>query len=338
MRVTRLLHFFCITLSLSALQSCFVIRQIFAPAPSSEPLSAHFVTSDIDNFWKSYDAAREAIQKGDTQAVIKTFDNSYFSKASVGLQDFEELRFGSREKYCKLVMRMTKYYDTIRTESLKIRDLDSVLRQLLFVLKKLYPEAVFPDIYFVVGMLTSGGTLSNTGLIIGTEFYSLPKNFDRNIFFKNPWYRLVTQPIDKLKYIIAHELIHSQQPSLRFSATRPRTLLEQSIQEGGADFVCELIAGATINDHVREFAEPHERELWKEFTLTMNSSDYSRWLYNGSNSTDRPADLGYWIGYRICKIYYEHTTNKHEALRTILTINDAAEFLKISGYAETIAK
>jgi hypothetical protein len=320
------------------LQSCFITRQIFTSPPSSDPSAAKFITTDVENFWKAYDIAREAIQKGDTQTVVNTFESLYFAKATLGLQDFESLRIRSRESFAKSIIISRRYYDTIRTQALKVRDLDSAIRQPFFTLKKVYPESVFPDIYFVMGMLSSGGTLSGSGLLIGTEFYSLPANLDKNTFFKNPWFRSVTQSSDQLKYIIAHEIIHSQQPFLQFSGIRASTLLEQSLREGAADFVSELIAGATINNHVREFANPREKELWKEFEPIMNGTDYSRWLYNGSNSTDRPADLGYWIGYQICKAYYNRTADKHEALKEILTMNDAAQFLKASGYAESLAK
>lgn len=335
----QLYRCFFLALLTLVLQSCFITRQIFTSPPSSDPSAAKFITTDVENFWKAYDIAQEAIQKGDTQTVIRVFDSLYFAKATLGLIDFEALeRIGNRRSFSETIMRSKKYYDTIRPQTLKLLDMDSVIRQHFFVFKNIYPEAVFPDIYFIIGRFSSGGTLTRTGLLIGAEFYSLPKNFDKNIFFKNPWFRNVTQTLDKLPYIIAHELIHSQQPFLRFSVLRGRTLLEQSIHEGAADFVSELIAGATINNHVREFAAPREKELWKEFESVMNGTDYSRWLYNGSNSTDRPADLGYWIGYQICKAYYNRMADKHEALKAMLTTNDAVQFLKASAYAESLAK
>ena len=35
------------------------------------------------------------------------------------------------------------------------------------------------------------------------------------------------------------------------------------------------------------------------------------WIANSEQETDdKPADLGYWVGYQICKAYYEQATNK----------------------------
>jgi hypothetical protein len=36
----------------------------------------------------------------------------------------------------------------------------------------------------------------------------------------------------------------------------------------------------------------------------MDKSDLSGWLYNGMGSAEKPGDLGYWVGYRIAKAFY----------------------------------
>ena len=37
----------------------------------------------------------------------------------------------------------------------------------------------------------------------------------------------------------------------------------------------------------------------------MAGSDVSDWLYGGTPRGDRPADLGYFVGFRIAQAYYE---------------------------------
>lgn len=110
------------------------------------------------------------------------------------------------------------------------------------------------------------------------------------------------------------------------------TLLRQSIMEGSADFVAELATGRPVRN---AYAEAHEAELWTEFDRDRHSRDYRKWLYNGRDTLargDRPPDLGYWIGYRITKTYYERASNKSDAIRQILTISDFDRFLAESGY------
>ena len=54
-------------------------------------------------------------------------------------------------------------------------------------------------------------------------------------------------------------------------------------------------------------------------------------------STDRPADLGYYIGYKIAASYYERAPAKSQAVRDILTVRDYPAFLEASGYEEKFA-
>jgi uncharacterized protein YjaZ len=84
------------------------------------------------------------------------------------------------------------------------------------------------------------------------------------------------------------------------------------------------------------FAIPREAALWQEFKGAMRGTDVTRWLYNQGSSTatpDHPGDLGYFIGYRIAEAYYAKQTDKVAALRDIIEIRDADDFLARSGYS-----
>ena len=51
-----------------------------------------------------------------------------------------------------------------------------------------------------------------------------------------------------------------------------------------------------------------------------------------SASSTRPADLGYYVGYKITQAYYTRQSDKRRALKDILQIGDFAKFLQASGY------
>jgi hypothetical protein len=115
-----------------------------------------------------------------------------------------------------------------------------------------------------------------------------------------------------------------------------KNLLEQSLIEGGADFVGERSSGGNINGRLWSFAIPNEHSLWQEFTAAMHGTDVSQWLYNQGSSTatsTRPGDLGYFIGYRIAEAYYLKQADKTAALRDIIEMKDADDFLARSGYS-----
>jgi uncharacterized protein YjaZ len=176
--------------------------------------------------------------------------------------------------------------------------------------------------------MNSAGTTSANGLLIGVEMNA--RDDSTPVDELTNWERAVTGQIANLPHIVAHELMHIQQQHNVFNAT----LLQKSLDEGSADFLGELVSGGTINRVQRAYGDAHERELWAEFRKDMNGTETSHWLYQGDQSKDRPADLGYYIGFKICEAYYRRTADKTEAVRRILHMGDPAVFLRDSGYGE----
>jgi uncharacterized protein YjaZ len=95
-----------------------------------------------------------------------------------------------------------------------------------------------------------------------------------------------------------------------------------------------LISGRNTNEPQHAYGDPREKELWSEFKKEMNGTDVSHWLFQGDQAKDRLADLGYYIGYKICESYYRNTSNKTQAVRDIVEVKDFDQFLKASGYEE----
>lgn len=299
---------------------CLLAPAAAAPANNTDPDAAKIVTDDLPRFWEAYDKAAPGF-------AAEPFDKLYLSRGTPGLQDFVKARIDSAEKLAATVQKAPKYYASIRQSTLRIPEAEPQIRAAFHALKKLYPDAVFPDVYFVIGRLTSGGTTSDRGLLIGAEMYGRTPETPTDEL--NEWLRQVLAPVENVPHIVAHELIHFQQKS-----QWKRSLLAQSIREGSADLLAELISGRHINQKVHEFANPREAELWKEFQQTMHSHDTTGWLY--TDAKDRPHDLGYWMGYKITRAYYDRATDKQQAVREIIQVRDFDEFLKKSGYGEKV--
>jgi len=138
--------------------------------------------------------------------------------------------------------------------------------------------------------------------------------------------------VDALPSIVSHELIHYQQSAP--SPWRATTLLMGAIREGSADFVAELIAGRHINAVAHDYGMKNEETLWAEFKRDMNGTDLGTWFYKDPGN-GHPNDLGYFIGYRISKAFYDKADDKHAALVRIFATSsgDAAlSLLAQSGY------
>ncbi|HEX2187996.1 MAG TPA: DUF2268 domain-containing putative Zn-dependent protease [Longimicrobiaceae bacterium] len=284
----------------------------------AHPDSARIVAEDVARFWAAVDASTEA----DRAAVLQ---REYLDRGSPGLQDMTVLRIGSAESLVESMKRFPGYYRAARASTLRAAEFEPQIREAFRRMEALYPEAVYPDVYLLVGNLSTGGTTSGRGLLIGTEVYARNEQTPDEEML--PFMRASFRSVEALPEIVAHELVHYQQ-----DYARGNTLLRQALVEGVADFVGELISGAHINPAAHAWADAHESGLWCEFREQMHGTDTSNWFYNGARATDRPADLGYNVGYRIARAYHERAADKRRAVRDMLKIQDFDAFLEASGY------
>ena len=294
-----------------------------------DPDKARLVTTDIDNFWRAYDLAKSATTTGARQEI---YQREYFDRATPGLQFFKAAKIGSLEQFVTTIERRPRYYASLRPLSLTVATFQGKVRKSLRKLKKLLPGATFPDIYFVIGRMSSAGTASEKGLMIGIDMFGRVDGMDTTEL--SDWHKQVLARMEDLPGIVAHELIHFQQTH-RFSS---HSLLELSIAEGACDFLGDMISGQMINRHLHLYGNPQEEVLWREFESEMDDKEMSNWLYNGSNAKGRPADLGYYMGYKICEAYYQNARDKKQAIQDILKIQDFHQFLTQSRYAEKFAR
>lgn len=75
----------------------------------------------------------------------------------------------------------------------------------------------------------------------------------------------------------------------------------------------------------------HEKEIETALIADEDNTDLSKWLDN--STMDKQGDLGYWVGYRIAKSYYQHAAEKRRALGEIIGMTDPKAFLGKSGWS-----
>jgi hypothetical protein len=296
--------------------------EISAPG---DPGDAQLVTTDIENFWRAYDA-------GGTSAA---FQAEYLDHASSGLREFISKRSLTAASLGQMVHAYPRYFAAVRGNMLGLAT-NAIVRQRFADgnsrLAELYPAAIFRPVTLLVGRFSTGGTTGNSALLIGSEFYSIDTSTPLDEL--GAFQQGNVHAADSLEFVIAHESIHIQQAAAGSIRGSAGTLLEQAITEGSADFLGELVSNGIINGKIYAWALPRESALWADFKNDMNGQDVSRWLYNQDTATaDRPGDLGYFIGYRISKAYYDAAPDKAAAIRDIIQVKDGAtKFLARSGY------
>ena len=286
-------------------------------------------TSDIKRFWTAFDAVKNSNDINKT----KIFENIYVEKASKGLQDFIKSRDFTSEKWIKSFEEYPKFWNSIRPKTENIQKDFNKVEKIFKKFRRIYPEFNPPKIYFTIGNLKGGGTVINGNLIIGSELASSDKFVDFSELPKNYQDRMKIN--SGIMFLTAHELVHTQQ---NLNNSKNSNLLGSCLKEGSADFIAELILEKKVEAPYIDFGLKNQCKIWEEFKKEMYGHDFQNWLSNTATIKDRPADLGYFVGYIVTKNYYKNSLDKKQAIKEILTLDFADEnatenFLKKSKYA-----
>ena len=300
---------------------------------SQSASSLKIYTSDIDNFWKAYD---EVQQSNDTAQQLNIIQSVYFDAASAGLKDFIGKSGINAKDMLHCIKEFPKFWTSVRPKTLAVKNQLAELNKLIFRYKKLYPQFKQPNIYFVIGSLSMGGTTDSSEILTGTEIAAADSTVDASEI--NQWLQKVFKENTGIDFIIAHEMTHTQQPDGDAENDGKSNLLGYCINEGAADFIAELLLQRPLNDPYIIYGKLHEKAVWQAFQKEMYGQNIDNWLYNGGNASVPCAELGYFEGYAICKSYYEHSKNKKQAIYDIINldrknINALNHFLDLSKYA-----
>lgn len=291
---------------------------VWAPASAEAPIPEIHI-ADVELFFRVYDAAN-----GSPSA--QALQTDYLDAGSDGLRQFIPHRIISAEALADAVSKHRDTYERARTCAAELPDVRERLAAALEKLGEIYPAARFPPITMVIGRGTSGGTPGKAGVLIGVETIC---NAD--------W----MQPDvgDRLVHLIAHEYAHVQQPIVERidnPSDGTLTVLQVGLVEGVAELIAELTSGSISNAHLQRHAAGREREIERAFLEDISKTDLSAWFYNGPGTAERPGDLGYWVGYRIAKQFYQRAPDKLAAVRELIVMNDAQDILRRSGWVERV--
>lgn len=294
---------------------------------NADPAKARFITTDIHHFWEAYDQATK-----DTAHFRQIMKTLYFDRATGGMNDYMAAKVSSIDFFVQHIRSAPAFYAAIRKNTLMTDQYKPAFLASYVKLKSIYKQAKFPDVYFMIGAFTSGGTATDLGLLLGVNQVASDSSvpLDELSFSR----RTRVNNINVLPDLVGHELIHYQQDGMESDTTT----LSYVIQEGMADFIGELITGNTANPALYAWTKGKEKRIWEKFSRDMYYNRYGNWIANSKNSTpDNLPDQGYWIGYQICKSYYEQSTDKNQAVYDMLHIQDYKAFLAKSKWEEKVA-
>ncbi len=270
-------------------------------------------TQDVERFYKLYDATGG-------HPTADQLQHDYLDPGSEGLHHLAKVRNVTGARIAEAMSKRPDIYSDARQCMAVLPRVRARVELALRKLGHLYPEARFPPVTIAVGRGKPVGVGSpDTGLQIGLEALCAVKWMDPNVE-------------DRFVHVIAHEYIHVQQSAALDDDEHP-TVLERSLIEGVAEFGAELTSGQpgeVTSPAMRAATQGHEKEIESAFVADEDSTDLSKWLDN--STYDKQGDLGYWIGYRIAKSYYQHAADKRRAVQEIIEMTDPKAFLAKSGW------
>ncbi|MDR6457516.1 hypothetical protein J2786_000609 [Chryseobacterium vietnamense] len=287
-----------------------IFSLVFVTAFSQK--STKIFTSDIDNFWMAYDSIQKT---NDYSTKLDLIKRLYTDKATKGLKAFMNARDYNDSVYVKAIEKYPEFWNSVRPNTLTIKTKTKELEAGVARLKQLYPELKDAEMYFTIGGLNAGGTVSGNMVLVGAELATGIGSTEVSEF-KDEWLKgmFANQSLDNIVSLNIHEYIHTQQNG------NQNRVLNQAIKEGSCDLIAELVTNESAQRKYISYGMAHEAEIKARFKKEMFTGNLANWFYNGRQKGEE-ADLGYYVGYVISKMYYQNTKDKKQAIKDIIELN-----------------
>jgi hypothetical protein len=292
------------------------------PAPATAQRPEGLVTDpsavrlEVGDLRRLADVIRE-LRGGrtDTTALIR---EHYTARASPGLRAYLERYAVTPEMIVAAMARDPAAYADLDGLADAMLQQRPELERAFVRLQAIFPDAMFPPVWFIASHRGPGGLARSEGAIVAAEGFA--------------------GRADDIVPLVLHEVAHFQQAMLQGGETYQRiygprgTLLALVLREGSAEFIAWLTTGRHINPDAERWALPREARVWQRFREEMHGSATGDWMFGRPAFEGQPPDVGYWVGYRIVRSYYERAPDRLRAIREILALTDFEAFLRASGY------
>ncbi|HEY6641340.1 hypothetical protein [Povalibacter sp.] len=290
--------------------ACAAISCTAPGASASATASPEIHIEDVERFYDIYDAANG-------RPTAEQLQRDYIDAGSEGLHTLARLRNVTGVRIADTLAKNPGIYSNAKRCMAVLPRVKERVQVALDTLVRLNPEARFPPVTVAVGRGRPAGVgYPDSGIQIGLEAVCAADFMNPNVE-------------DRFVHVLSHEYVHIQQaPAL--AGRDDLTVLERSLVEGGAELISELISGLAGQAHFPGLTRGREQEIETALVADQDKTDLSAWFDN--STLEKPGDLGYWVGHRIARSYYQQATDKRQAVRDLLQATDAKAFLAKSGW------
>lgn len=290
------------------------------------------ISDDVTNFWNAYD---KIILEKDSTKQIQLINTLYINKGTPGLDGIMKARRYSAEEYVFAINHYPKFWTSVRKNTLQAGKYSNEIQKGINKLKEIYPDLKPKNTYFEIGILRTNGTILDGMALIGSEVALTDKSVITSEFdSRYPHLRSYfdTNPIKNVIFLNVHEYLHTQQ-----NTTLGNSVLAQTVLEGVAEFLAETALNKKSPNPQIEFGYKNEAQIKTAFEKEMFSPYLGNWIWNNPNNAFGMRDLAYFVGFAICKKYYDESTNKKLAVKEMIELDynneqELVEFVEKSKY------
>lgn len=292
------------------------------------------VTSDINLFWQAYDQINST---KDSVLQMQYLQELFLDQGTIGLSTIQQVRNYQAEEYLAAIRNYPKYWESVRKSTLEAPQYAAEIQQGIDGFKALYPDYKPAKVYFEIGVFRTPGTALDSVIMIGAEMAMGDENtvveeLPESMNYVKDY--LKGNPVKDLAFLNVHEYVHSQQ-----TATGGYDLLSQSVFEGSAEFIAEIVIKQASIQPAIAYGKANDDKVKARFSEELFSPSYFNWIWNSTDNEFGTRDLGYYIGYAIVSKFYEAVSDKDAALKTIIELDytDRAKveaFVQSTGYFE----
>lgn len=291
------------------------------------------VSADIDRFWSAYDQIQA---EPDTAWHLQILKDGFISPASEGQQQLFAIRNYTPEEYLANIRAYPKFYASLRPLLEKRAPIEADIRAALEKFRQLYPPMQSGKIYLGMGNFRTNGTTVDSMVMFGAEMAFTDSTVNTSEFpaqyqyFKD--YIRDYDPIHNVRFLAAHEFVHTQQ-----AEAYNTSLLAIVLREGSAEFIASLCMESPSVVPAIAYGKSHRDTVFQRFEQELFNRHPGWWVWSGAPNPFGQRDMGYYIGYALSEHYYNQAADKPQAIANLIELDysDAAaveSFVDQMGY------
>lgn len=308
-------------------------------------LAQTLITSDLANFSYVFGKLKTAKSTEDTLTLIQTH---LLQRASPTFKEYIEGKkqngVNVLDMYHQSLRNYPKYYGSIlkQSEIFYTKMLTSKIERAYKRLARVYPDAKLRPNVICFGFMDDGGKSLQSGQYVGLEVLACNDKADKselNSRMKN-YLEGASYDLNRIDELITHELVHLSQfrGDENFAKTFKGTIKYiPLLAEGGATFVTDFVYDfkATIGPGLFyqeqwDYCNNNQQKLWQDFLKATNHSPF----FSGINPDYPVLRVGNYLGYQVCKAYFDKAKDKKQAIKEIIEVNDWDSFVQKSGFGQ----